>query len=240
MHLTELQGGEIGVSSERGIGSTFAFYVKARRVDDIPNDTPIANTINSLRRNSSLSSVTIESRRNSTSRILSRSNTTGRASRRASAIPSTPLPGLPPRVPLDYTKLRVLIVEDNLVNQRVLRKALANTGFITEVANHGGEALEFLKTSQFWAGREKDGIELAVILMDLEMPIIDGLSCARAIRNYEADGTIVRHVPIIAVTANARMEQIETAMSAGMVSLVLLSFLVSLKTICANRFRNPG
>jgi CheY-like chemotaxis protein len=57
-------------------------------------------------------------------------------------------------------------------------------------------------------------------LMDLEMPIMDGLTCARTIRDYEADGTIVKHVPIIAVTANARLEQIETAIAAGMVSQI--------------------
>lgn len=50
------------------------------------------------------------------------------------------------------------------------------------------------------------------------MPVMDGLTCAKKIRDYEANGTIVRHVPIIAVTANARLEQIETAIAAGMVS----------------------
>jgi len=49
------------------------------------------------------------------------------------------------------------------------------------------------------------------------MPIMDGLTCTRKIRDYEADGTIVKHVPIIAVTANARLEQIDTALAAGMV-----------------------
>jgi CheY-like chemotaxis protein len=114
--------------------------------------------------------------------------------------------------------MKVLIVEDNLVNQRVLQKQLKNIGFITEVANHGGEALEVLKTSRFWAGQEKIGVELAIILMDLEMPVMDGLTCARTIRDLEVEGTIVKHVPIIAVTANARLEQIESAISAGMVS----------------------
>jgi signal transduction histidine kinase len=207
--LTELQGGEIGVASERGVGSTFAFYVKARRVDRVP-DTPS----NSLRRHSSHAAVIVESRRNSSGKAIQRSNTTN------ARLSSPIVPTSPPKSSassIDFTKLKVLIVEDNLVNQRVLQKQLKNIGFITEVANHGGEAL-VLKTSRFWAGREKDGADLAVILMDLEMPVMDGLTCVKTIRDFEANGTIVRHVPIIAVTANARLEQIETAIAAGMVS----------------------
>jgi CheY-like chemotaxis protein len=218
--LTELQGGEIGVASQRSVGSTFAFYVKARRVDHTIEDTPINNTINLLRRNSSNSAVTLESRRNSAGKAaLHRFNTAG--SRRSSAAVLSTSPSPPPlqlNSVINHGKLKILIVEDNLVNQRVLEKQLRNLGFMTELANHGGEALDFVKTSSFWAGREKDGVELSVILMDLEMPIMDGLTCARTIRNYEADGTIVKHVPIIAVTANARLEQIETAIAAGMVS----------------------
>lgn len=58
------------------------------------------------------------------------------------------------------------------------------------------------------------------------MKIMDGLTCAREIRNLEKSGTIVRHVPIIAVTANARLEQIETALTAGMVSYSFHSSLI--------------
>ena len=113
-------GGEIGVASERGIGSTFAFYVKARSVDDIPHDTPIANAINSLRRNASMSSVTVESKRNSAGKPVFRSNTTGRSTRRSNGINPIPSPHSTPTPPLpvlDHTKLKVLIVEDNLVRQ---------------------------------------------------------------------------------------------------------------------------
>jgi CheY-like chemotaxis protein len=54
--------------------------------------------------------------------------------------------------------------------------------------------------------------------MDQEMPIMDGLTCTRRIRELEAQGKLTGHVPIIAVTANARPEQVQTAMDAGMVS----------------------
>jgi CheY-like chemotaxis protein len=116
--------------------------------------------------------------------------------------------------------MRILIVEDNLVNQRVLQKQLRNKGFAVELANHGGEALDILKKSVFWSGNETTGLDLAVILMDLEMPVMDGLTCARKIRELEADGTISSHVPIIAVTANARLQQVEAALAAGMVSYI--------------------
>lgn len=217
--LTELQGGEIGVASERGVGSTFAFYVKARR-DDKNIETPISNTVNALRRNSSTAAVTLESRKNSSGKPVHRSHTTGTRSSPMSIDSMAPFP--PALTKLDHKELRILIVEDNLVNQKVLQKQLNNLGFKTVVANHGGEALDLLKTTSFWSsnsGKATEGVDLDVILMDLEMPIMDGLTCARMIRRYEGDGTIVRHVPIIAVTANARMEQIETAMTAGMVSL---------------------
>jgi len=64
--------------------------------------------------------------------------------------------------------LKILIVEDNLVNQRVLQKQLKNMGCITYVANHGGEALEQLRNSWFWSGRhDEPGVaHINVVLMD--------------------------------------------------------------------------
>ena len=115
------------------------------------------------------------------------------------------------------TQLHILIVEDNLINQRVLSNQLKKLGCTIQVAGHGKEALEELKKTTHW----KDPIvetpsKLSVILMDIEMPVMDGLSCARRIRELEAEGAIAAHVPIIAVSANARREQVEEAMSAGM------------------------
>lgn len=114
----------------------------------------------------------------------------------------------------------VLLVEDNLVNQKVLSKQLTKVGCVVHVANHGGEALEFLKTSALWKGNA-GGQPLDVVLMDLEMPVMDGLTCARQVRELQSQGTLTGHVPIIAVTANARKEQIATSMAAGMVRLIL-------------------
>ena len=111
----------------------------------------------------------------------------------------------------------ILLVEDNLVNQKVLGKQLRKAGCIVNVANHGEEALEFLKKTKFWKGND-GGENLDIVLMDLEMPVMDGLTCARRIRELQQGGFLVKHVPLIAVTANARMEQIDISIAAGMVS----------------------
>lgn len=124
----------------------------------------------------------------------------------------------------------ILLVEDNLVNQKVLSKQLRKAGCTVHVANHGEEALARLEESKLWMGNS-NGIELEIVLMDLEMPVMDGLTCARQIRILQQKGMLVRHVPLIAVTANAREEQIEISMAAGMVSHFISECLHSSKLI---------
>lgn len=63
-------------------------------------------------------------------------------------------------------------------------------------------------------------LNLGVVLMDQEMPVMDGLTCTRKIRELEREGKLTGHVPIIAVTANARAEQIQTALDTGMDDVV--------------------
>lgn len=198
--LAELQGGEIGVESEAGIGSTFAFYVAARR-SHAPAEADQLTGVN----DAGTASTSGTKPGNSSGPIINtRASTAGES--------QTPTP--------KKTKLRrVLIVEDNLVNQRVLQKQLKNLGTEVYLANHGGEALEKLEQSTYWAGNASGaGLELGVVLMDQEMPVMDGLTCTRKIRELEREGKFKCHVPIIAVTANARAEQIQTALDAGMVS----------------------
>ena len=191
--LVEMQGGEIGVESKAGEGSTFAFYVKTRR--------------------STAPTEVLDQLPSTGSRKPSSSN----AQRPASATLKNPQ-AKPTSKTIASNGINILIVEDNLVNQKVLKKQLSNLGYTVFIANHGEECLDFIRKSTFWANHRKDATALTVVLMDLEMPIMDGLTCARSIRELQQSQAIIRHVPIIAVTANARGEQIETAMEAGMVS----------------------
>ena len=229
--LATLQAGAISVASKEMVGSTFAFYVGARTAP-----APVGESLH-------------------THPGLQRTVSTEAAMRKA--------------------KLRVLVVEDNLVNQKVLKRQLQKLGWDVSVAGDGQQALEWLKNSVYWYGspthpdmkateKNRPGdntYELDIILMDIEMPVMDGLTCARRIRAYEKQGLLghprqgnhekkhareqqyaasnspevfaisspvepsvpstrqVLHdfrIPILAVSANARIEQVEHYLAAGM------------------------
>lgn len=202
-----------------------AFYVKARR-STAPADGADASDL-------------IQSRKNSSQKTLSRVSSVNNESAQPVAtavanlhrgLPSSRMKPSSKSIPASSTApadtsghpLKILIVEDNLVNQKVLAKQLQKAGCIVHVANHGGEAIDFLKTTIYYTGSpeaQTKGLDLNVILMDLEMPVMDGITCAKAIRKMEDEGELRGHIPVIAVTANAREKQIETALRSGMVSL---------------------
>lgn len=61
----------------------------------------------------------------------------------------------------------ILLVEDNLINQKVLSKQLRRSGWTVNVANHGIEALDFIKTSRYWRDNNNKGSEISFILLDV-------------------------------------------------------------------------
>jgi two-component system sensor histidine kinase/response regulator len=97
---------------------------------------------------------------------------------------------------------RVLLVEDNAVNQKVAVRLLERMGCSVRIADNGAEAVKAYSESRF-----------DLILMDLQMPVMDGLTATREIRALEAGR---RETPIVALTANAMTGQLERCLEAGM------------------------
>jgi two-component system sensor histidine kinase/response regulator len=108
-----------------------------------------------------------------------------------------------------FDGVRVLLVEDNRVNQMVTKEMLKRRGFQISVAENGRHALDQLENEAF-----------DLILMDVQMPVMDGLEATRNIRlieeNARHEGANYKHIPIIAMTANAMQGDERTCLDAGM------------------------
>jgi two-component system, sensor histidine kinase and response regulator len=100
---------------------------------------------------------------------------------------------------------RVLLAEDNGVNQVVARNMLKNLGCTYEIVANGEEALREV---------QRGGFDL--VLMDCQMPVMDGYAASRAIRTWEDSLCDPTHVPIVALTANALVGDAELCLAAGM------------------------
>jgi len=105
----------------------------------------------------------------------------------------------------EKAKVKVLLVEDNMVNQRLGSRLLGKLGYEVITANDGSQAVEHVQHHTFF-----------VCLMDCQMPILDGFAATRRIRDLERAGTLYGHLPIIALTANVSTESEDQCRIAGM------------------------
>lgn len=109
----------------------------------------------------------------------------------------------------DFAPIRVLLVEDNDLNQKIVSQMLVNYGFEITVANDGLECLRLLQENHF-----------DVILMDMQMPVMDGYEATRMIRQYEE----LQHIPVIAMTAHAMAGDREKCLVSGCTSYIAKPF----------------
>lgn len=119
---------------------------------------------------------------------------------------------LPAEFSFDPSHFHILLVEDNVVNQWVATQLLVQEGFHVSRANNGQEAVEQVK--KYYAGDPECDFDL--VLMDVQMPIMDGLEAARVIRDYEKTAHPHRHLPMVALTAHAFEEEIQKCLAAGL------------------------
>lgn len=120
---------------------------------------------------------------------------------------------LPTSSPAPQRTGRVLVAEDNEINQVVIREILNKAGYESQIVSNGIEAVQAVRTSS---------IAFDVVLMDCQMPELDGFDATRAIRKFEKTregsppATARGHLPIIALTANAMKGDKESCLAAGM------------------------
>jgi CheY-like chemotaxis protein/HPt (histidine-containing phosphotransfer) domain-containing protein len=105
--------------------------------------------------------------------------------------------------PLSSHNERILLAEDNVVNQQVAMRQLERLGFDAEIAVNGAEAVDRATTERF-----------DLIFMDCQMPVLDGFEATRQIRRHETQTG--RRIPIIAMTANALSSDRDSCFAAGM------------------------
>ncbi|MDE7253940.1 MAG: response regulator [Acetatifactor sp.] len=105
-----------------------------------------------------------------------------------------------------FTGRKILLVEDNEINQEIAQEILSNVGFVVDTVGDGSEAVDRIKNVE--AGTYE------LILMDVQMPIMDGYEATRQIRALEDSAKAA--VPIVAMTANAFDEDKQKALEAGM------------------------
>ncbi|KAG9126581.1 hypothetical protein FRC07_002921 [Ceratobasidium sp. 392] len=163
--------------------------------------------------------------------------------RQISAGPTIPGASSPtePSSPASKRNLRVLVTEDNKVNQTILMRQMKRVGFTAVLASNGAEAVRAVTQAL------SNDLPFDAILMDLQMPVmqvettdLDGFAAAKEIRRLENAGSLKGRNFIIAVTGNARAEQIQHARDSGVDDVLIKVRISSTYDLLSSMFYGEG
>ncbi|MFN8657296.1 MAG: ATP-binding protein [Candidatus Obscuribacterales bacterium] len=189
-HLVELMGGTLGVESNLGKGSKFWFKVP---LSESAHEPAHEGTTNDGR------SGTAEER------LQSAVNTSDGGARQPAESVATPGGETTQHRTTAVPGARILVVEDHPINLFVASLELRDMGYIVETATTGLEAVDAYRLGEY-----------ALILMDCQMPEMDGFEATRTIRGLETTGESQKRTPIVAMTAGAMQTDREQCLRAGM------------------------
>ena len=185
--LVGLMGGEIWSESTLGKGSKFSFTVNLDLPSDLPSDNPNVENVNDTSANTALNPKP--------------GNGTGAHSEIVEKQEATFSTQLADDNFDSLQGLRVLLAEDNEINQMIANAFLSDKGIVVDIANNGLEAIEALEKNNY-----------DVVLMDIQMPGMDGLTATAKIR----ENPKYENLPIIAMTAHAMPGDRELSIEKGM------------------------
>jgi PAS domain S-box-containing protein len=205
--LVEMMGGQVGAEGAEGQGSVFWFtahlaYAVERGSPELGSTAHHPQRELALEPRSTAAGLSRPPREHAPESNGVRSNGVRSNGVRSNGVRSN---GVRPSPAAEITAARILLAEDNPVNQRLGVLQLQKLGFSVTAVGHGKAAFDaYMKSPK--------GYDL--ILMDCQMPQMDGFEASRAIRDAEA--TLDRHVPIVAMTASALQGDREACLAAGM------------------------
>lgn len=181
--IVDLMDGTIEVHTNKGRGTEFELHLEFEIVDEEYQEKFLRDGIEA------------DDKRSSSAQVFEDDGTGGRAH---------PVRRMPKEI--DFKGMRVLLAEDNAINQEIAKAILLDAGFLIDVADNGEIAVEMLT--------EEDPGYYDLILMDVQMPVMGGYDATRVIRALPDKE--LADIPIIAMTANAFAEDVMEAKEAGM------------------------